>query len=164
MNEITRLPLEFATKRRMQMAPTTWATEYCAHVLRARGLIEMMHPVITTEDWSLMDCQEYFVDLETSSTGVAMALEVSGPGQLRDVQMGVYRELEREVGVALGSAKKLRAKHLEDYDLRGIPVETADPSEIIEKLKAGRLKLADLFIILTSSNECMAYLTLVPLL
>jgi hypothetical protein len=26
----------------------------------------MMHPAITTEDWSLMDCQEYiyFVDLE----------------------------------------------------------------------------------------------------
>jgi hypothetical protein len=101
----------------------------------------MMHPAITTEDWSLMDCQEYFVDLETSLTGVATALEVSEPGQLRDNQMGVYRELELEVGVARGLANKLREKHLEDYDLRGIPVMATDPSEVIEKLKAGRLKL-----------------------
>jgi hypothetical protein len=27
INEIAKLPLEFATKRRMQMAPTTWAAE-----------------------------------------------------------------------------------------------------------------------------------------
>jgi hypothetical protein len=88
VNEIAKLPLEFATKRRMQMAPTTWAEECSAHMQWARRLIEMIHPVRTTEDWSLMDCQEYFVDLETSLTGVATALEVSGPGQLRDDQMG----------------------------------------------------------------------------
>ncbi len=123
------------------MAPTTWTAECCAQVLWARGLIEMIHPAITTEDWSLMDCQEYFVDLETSLTGVATALEISGPGQLRDDQMGVYRELELKVGVACGLANKLRARHLENYDLRGIPVGDATPSEIIEKLKAGRLKL-----------------------
>jgi hypothetical protein len=100
----------------------------------------MMHPAITAEDWSLMDYQEYFVDLETSLTGVAMALEVSGPGQLRDDQMGVYRELEQEVGVAWGLANKLRARHLENYDLLGIPVAAANPSDIIKKLKAGRLR------------------------
>jgi hypothetical protein len=59
-----------------------------------------------------MDCQEYFVDLEMSLTGVATALEVSGPGQLRDDQRGVYRELEQKVGVARGLANQLRAKHL----------------------------------------------------
>jgi hypothetical protein len=61
----------------------------------------MMHPAVTTEDWSLMDCQEYFVDLEMSLAGVATALELSAPGQLRDDQMGVYRELELEVGVRI---------------------------------------------------------------
>ncbi len=73
------------------MAPTTWAAECSAHVQWEPELIDMVHPAITTEDWSLMDCQEYFVDLETSLTGVATTLEVSGPGQLRDNQMGVYR-------------------------------------------------------------------------
>ncbi len=141
MNEITKLPLEFATKRRMQMSPTSWAAECCAHVLWVKGLFEIMHPVVTTEDWSLMDCQEYFVDLEISLTGVTTALEVSAPGQLRDDQMGVYRELESEVGVARGLANKLRAKHLEEYDLRGNPVTFTDSSGILEKLKAGRLKL-----------------------
>jgi hypothetical protein len=66
VNEIAKLLLEFTTKTRMQMAPTTWVAECSAHMQWARGLIEMMHPVITTEDWSLMDCQEYFLDLETS--------------------------------------------------------------------------------------------------
>jgi hypothetical protein len=128
INDIGKLPLEFATKRRMQMAPTTRAAECSTHVQWARGLIEMMHPAITTGDWSLMDCQEYFVDLETSLTGVATALEVSGPGQLRDDQMGTYRQLESEVGVAHGLANKLRAKHLENYDLLGIPMAAVGPS------------------------------------
>jgi hypothetical protein len=120
--------LEFATKRRMQMSPTSWAAECGAHVAWARGLIEMMHPAVTTEDWSLMDCQEYFVDLEMSLAGVATALEVSAPGQLRDDQMGVYRELAREAGVARGLANKLRAKHLDEYNLKGEPGALADTS------------------------------------
>ncbi len=65
---------------------------------------------------------EYFVDLEMSLAGVALALEVLVPGQLRDEQVGVYRELEREVGVARGLANKLRARHLEAYDQQGEPV------------------------------------------
>jgi hypothetical protein len=141
VSEITKVPLEFATKRRMQMSPTSWAAECSAHVTWAKGLIETMHPAVTTEDWSLMDCQEYFVDLEMSLAGVATALEVSAPGQLRDDQMGVYRELEMEVGVARGLANKLRARHLEAYDLQGRPVAIADSSEITEKLRAARLRL-----------------------
>jgi hypothetical protein len=141
VNEIKKLPLEFATKRRMQMSPTSWAAECCAHVTWTKGLIEIMHPAVTTEDWSLMDCQEYFVDLEMSLTGVATALEVSAPGQLRDDQMGVYKELELEVGVARRLENKLRAKHLEECDLQGKPVALADLSGIIEKLRAARLQL-----------------------
>jgi hypothetical protein len=136
VNEIVKLPLEFATKRSMQMAPTTWVAECIAHVQWARGLIEMMHPAIAKEDWSLMD----FVDLETSLTGVAMALEVSGPGQLGDDQMGVYKELGQEVGAARGLGNKLRAIHLEKNDLLGIPVAAANPSDISEKLRTERLR------------------------
>ncbi len=141
VREITKVPLEFAIKRRMQMSPTSWAAECSAYVTWAKGLIEMMHPAVTTEDWSLMDCQEYFVDLEMSLAGVATALEVSAPGQLRDDQMGVYRELELEVGVARGLANKRRARHLEAYDLQGRPVVFADSSGITEKLRAARLRL-----------------------
>jgi hypothetical protein len=140
VSEITKVPLEFATKRRMQMSPTSWAAECSAHVTWAKGLIEMMHPAVTTEDWSLMDCQGYFVDLEMSLAGVATALEVSAPGQLRDDQMGVYRELEREVGVARGLANKLRARHLEAYDLQGRPVAFADSSGIGAGLECRRVQ------------------------
>jgi hypothetical protein len=118
------------------MSPLSWAALCSAHVTWAKGLIEMMHPAVTTEDWSLMDCQEYFVDLEMS-----LALEVSAPGQLRDDQMEVYREMELEVGVARGLANKLRARHLEAYDLQGRPVAFADSSGITEKLRAARLRL-----------------------
>jgi hypothetical protein len=100
-----------------------------------------MHRAVTTEDWTLMDCQEYFVDLEMSLAGVATALEVSAPGQMRDDQMGVYRELELEVGVARGLENKLRAQYLEVYDLQGKPVAFADSSGITEKLRAARLRL-----------------------
>jgi len=71
VSEMTKAPLEFAVKRRMQMAPTSWEAECSAHVAWAKVLIEMIQPAVTTEDWSLMDCQEYFVDLEMSLVGVA---------------------------------------------------------------------------------------------
>ncbi len=141
VSEMTKAPLEFAVKRRMQMSPTSWAAECSAHVAWAKMLIEMMHPAVTTEDWSLMDCQEYFVDLEMSLAGVATALEVSAPGQLRDDQVGVYRELELEVGVARGLASKLRARHLEAYDLQGGPVAFADSSGIGKRLMMARMRL-----------------------
>jgi hypothetical protein len=113
VSEMTKATLEFAVKRRMQMAPTSWEAECSAHVTWAKMLVGMIHPAVTTEDWTLMDCQEYFVDLEMSLAGVATALEVSAPGQLRDEQVGAYRELKLEVGVARGLANKLRAQHLE---------------------------------------------------
>ncbi len=63
-----RLPLESATRRMVQMAPTTWEAECSAHVQWAYELMDMIHPAITTEDWTLLDCQEYLVDFETSLT------------------------------------------------------------------------------------------------
>ncbi len=141
VSEMTKAPLEFAVKRRMQMSPTSWAAECNAHDAWAKGLIEMMHPAVTTEDWSLMDCQEYFVDLEMSLAGVATALEVSAPSQLRDDRMGVYRELELEVGVARGLANKLRARHMETYNLQEGPVAFADSSGIGKRLMMARRRL-----------------------
>jgi hypothetical protein len=88
-----------------------------------------------------MDCQEYFVDLEMSLARVATALEVSAPGQLRDEQVGVYRELELEVGVARGLANKLRARHLEAYNLQEGPVAFADTSGIWKRLMMARIRL-----------------------
>ena len=92
---------------------------------------------------SLMDCQEYFVDLEMSLAGVATALEVSVPGQLRDEQVGTYRELEQKVGIARGLANKLRARHLEAYDQQGGPVAYADTSGIWKRLMMARVRLGE---------------------
>jgi hypothetical protein len=141
VSEMTKAPLEFTVKRRMPKSPTSWAAECNAHVAWAKGLIEMMHPAVTTEDWSLMDYQEYFVDLEMCLAGVATAFEVSAPGQLRDNRMGVYRELELEVGVARGLANKLRARHLEAYNLQEGPVAFADSSGIGKRLMMARKRL-----------------------
>jgi hypothetical protein len=55
----------------------------------------------------------------SSKYGEIIKKLISAPGQLRDDQMGVFRELELEVRVARGLANKLRARHLEAYDLQG---------------------------------------------
>ncbi len=55
--------------------------------------------------------------------------------------MGIYRELELEVGVARGLANKLRARHLEAYDLQGGPVAFADSSGIGKRLMMARMRL-----------------------
>ncbi len=34
------------------MAPTSWEAECNAHIAWAEMLVEMMHPEVTTEDWS----------------------------------------------------------------------------------------------------------------
>ena len=41
VGKMTKAPLEFAAKRRMQMAPTSWETECNAHVAWAEMLVEM---------------------------------------------------------------------------------------------------------------------------
>ncbi len=107
----------------------------------AHELIDMIHPAITTEDWTMMDCQEYLVDLEMSLTGVATSLEVSGPGQLRDDQMGTYQELEPQVIVARKLATELRAKHLETYDLQAVSPTLNGQSGVSSRLRASRLRL-----------------------
>ncbi len=126
VNEIAKLPLEFDEKKNADGTHLMGRGVQRARAVDAR-IIDMIHPAITTEDWSLMDCQEYFVDLEKSLTGDATALEVSGPGQLRDDQMGIYRELEQEVGVARGLPNKLRAKHPGNLQLAGDPRGCCQP-------------------------------------
>jgi hypothetical protein len=49
--------------------------------------------------------------------------------------------LELEVGVARGLANKLRARHLEAYDLQGGPVAFADSSGIGKRLMMARMRL-----------------------
>jgi hypothetical protein len=55
--------------------------------------------------------------------------------------VGVYRELELEVGVARGLANKLRARHLEAYDQQEGPVAYADTSGIWKRLMMARIRL-----------------------
>ncbi len=77
----------------------------------------------------------------SSKYGEIIKKLISAPGQLRHDQMGVYRELELEVGVARGLANKLRARHLEAYDLQGGPVAFADSSGIGKRLRTARMRL-----------------------
>jgi hypothetical protein len=39
----------------------------------------MIHSAVYPADWSLVDCQEYIVDLEMSLAKAVAALEVAGP-------------------------------------------------------------------------------------
>jgi hypothetical protein len=70
------------------MVPLSWGAECSAYVQWACEIIDMIHSAVTVADWSLVDCQEYLVDLEMSMTKAVAALEVGGPGQLREDQVG----------------------------------------------------------------------------
>jgi hypothetical protein len=59
--------------------------------------------------------------------------------------VGVYREVELEVGVARGLANKLRARHLEAYNLQEGPVAFADSSGIGKRLMMARMWLDEKF-------------------
>ncbi len=63
--------------------------------------IDMIHSAVTIEDWSLVDCQEYLVDLEMSVTKAVAALEVA------------VWERESQALYARELAMNLRHKHLE---------------------------------------------------
>jgi hypothetical protein len=62
------------------MVPVLWGSECSAHVQWAYELIDMIHPTITTEDWTLLDCQEYLVHLEMSLTRAVTTLGTGAPG------------------------------------------------------------------------------------
>ncbi len=71
-----------------QMIPVSWGAECSTYVQWAYKVIDMIHSAVTTEEWSLIDCQEYLVELEMSVTKAVAALEVAGPSQLREDQAG----------------------------------------------------------------------------
>jgi hypothetical protein len=78
----------------------------------AYEIIDMIHPAVTMEDWSLVDCQEYLVDLEMSVAKAVAALEVAGLGQLREDQVRALWDLESQASTARELAMNLRQKHL----------------------------------------------------
>jgi hypothetical protein len=44
-----------------QVVPVSWGAKCSAYVQWAYEIIDMIHSAVTTEDWSLVDCQEYLV-------------------------------------------------------------------------------------------------------
>jgi hypothetical protein len=141
INEIEKMPLDSATQRRLQMEPILWGSECTAHVQWAYELIDMIHPTITTEDWTLLDCQEYLVDLEMSLTRAVTTLWVAGPGQLSDEQMKNRWELEPKASTARKLATDLRMKHLETYNLQMVTSTPVSQPGVLDRLKTSRLKL-----------------------
>jgi hypothetical protein len=141
LQAMVREPMQRGSDIIMSSIPLEWREQATERVSKADSVIRKITCDTTTEDWSLQHCQDYLVDLEMSLAGVATALEVSAPGQLRDEQVGTYRELEQKIGIARGLANKLRARHLEAYDQQGGPVAYADTSGIWKRLMMARVRL-----------------------
>jgi hypothetical protein len=59
------------------MVPVSWGAECSTYVQWPYEIIDMIHSAVTTEDWSLVDCQEYLVDSEMSVMKAVAALEVA---------------------------------------------------------------------------------------
>jgi hypothetical protein len=74
-----KTPLESSGRRLAHMMPISWGAECSAYIQWAYEIIDMIHSAVTIADWSLVDCQEYIVELEMSVTKAVDALEVAGP-------------------------------------------------------------------------------------
>jgi hypothetical protein len=77
IQEIAKTPLESSLRRMTQMVPMSWGADCSTNVQWAYEIIDMIHSAVTTEDWSLVDCQEYLVDSEMSVMKAVAALEVA---------------------------------------------------------------------------------------
>ncbi len=62
----------------MNSIPYSWRERCAQRVLKARGIIDLITPAVTINDWSLQDCQDYLVELEMATSGAIMALRWTG--------------------------------------------------------------------------------------
>jgi hypothetical protein len=108
---------------------------------------DMIYSAVTVADWSLVDC---IVDLEMSVTKVVVALEVAGPGQLREDQVGALWKLESQALIARELAPSLRQKHLEGQ-LQ--PTATSTPISQPETSGKGRTSKLRLDVALAAEKD-----------
>ncbi len=66
IREIAKTPLKSSARRMAHMVPMSWGAECSAYVQWACEIIDMIHLAVTVADWSLVNCQDYLVDLEMS--------------------------------------------------------------------------------------------------
>ncbi len=58
--------------------PYSWRERCVQRVLKASGIIDLITPAVTINDWSFQDCQDYLVELEMAKSGAIMALRWTG--------------------------------------------------------------------------------------
>ena len=142
VQEIAKTPLESFSRRMMQMLPVSWGAECSTYVQWAYEIIDMIHSAVTIEDWSLIDCQEYLMDLEMSVTKAVAVLEVAGLGLLREDQVEALWERESQALYARELAMNLRHKRLESPSQ---PAATSTPiSQASSRTKPSKMWLAGL--------------------
>ncbi len=64
----------------MSSIPYSWRERCAQRVLKASGIIGLITPAVTINDWSFQDCQEYLVELEMATSRAIMALRLTGNG------------------------------------------------------------------------------------
>jgi hypothetical protein len=128
-------------RRLTHMTPISWGAECSMYMQWAYKVIDMIQLAVTATDWSLVDCQEYIVDLEMSVTKAVAALEVASPDQLRVDQAETIQKLESQATIARGLALDLRQKYLE-CQLNPAATSTPDDRSMSSKKgKPGMLRL-----------------------
>jgi hypothetical protein len=93
IQEIARTPTESSTQKLAHMMPISWGAECGAYIQWVYEVIDMIYSAISPVNWSLVDCQEYIVDLEMSVTKAVAELEVAAQDQLREDREEIIQAL-----------------------------------------------------------------------
>ncbi len=70
LQSMVRVPLQKGCDLIMSSIPYSWREQYARRVRKADGVIDLVMPAVTTNDWSLQNCQVYLVEPGGSAGGV----------------------------------------------------------------------------------------------
>jgi hypothetical protein len=77
LQSLVQDPLQKGGDLIMSSIPYTWREQAARRVRQAEGVISAVSPAVTTEDWTLQNCQDYLVELEMVTSGAMMALRLT---------------------------------------------------------------------------------------
>ncbi len=78
LQSMVRVALQRGDDLIMTSIPYSWRDRCTQRVRKASGIIGLIMPAVTINNWSFQDCQDYLGVLEMATSGAIMALRLTG--------------------------------------------------------------------------------------
>jgi hypothetical protein len=96
LQSMVRVPLQKGSDLIMSSIPYSWREQYARRVRKADGVIDLVMPAVTTNDWSLQNCQDYLVEPGGSAGGVPKLAGKESEEHGSRVEAGNYMKLQNK--------------------------------------------------------------------